>query len=150
LNILSINIIHGQVHWLGFLAQTVNVDIRIRLSQKATRIEGICSGIACGVGLGKLWLRTCLSCGLYCRRSGSFGRLSGWSWPWGVTSSNMSWILTVVRVMHLLNLWSKDFRSESVKLILILMCIILNAIPIGIDDISVNLSKAAHFGFLIL
>ena len=52
--------------------------------------------------------------------------------------------------MHVFNGCSEDFLSESIELILGLMLIIFDSIAVGIDDVSVNLCKAACLNFLIL
>ena len=61
----------------------------------------------------------------------------------------MTWVLTIVGIMHILEAASKDLLSESIEFILIFLSVVLDAIAILIDDVSINLSKT-RFDFLII
>jgi hypothetical protein len=51
--------------------------------------------------------------------------------------------------MHILEALSKDLLSESIEFILRFLSVVLDAIAILIDDVSINLSKT-RFDFLII
>jgi hypothetical protein len=61
----------------------------------------------------------------------------------------VTWVLTIVGIMHILEAASKDLLSESIEFILIFLSVVLDAIAILIDDVSINLSKT-RFDFLII
>lgn len=61
----------------------------------------------------------------------------------------MTWVLTIVGIMHILEAASKDLLSESIEFILIFLGVVLDAIAILVDDVSINLSKT-RFDFLII
>lgn len=61
----------------------------------------------------------------------------------------MTWVLTIVGIMHILEAASKDLLSESIEFILRFLSVVLDAIAILIDDVSIKLSKT-RFDFLII
>lgn len=61
----------------------------------------------------------------------------------------MTWVLTIVGIMHILEAASKDLLSESIEFTLIFLSVVLDAIAILVDDVSINLSKT-RFDFLII
>jgi len=61
----------------------------------------------------------------------------------------VTWVLTIVGIMHILEALSKDLLSESIEFILRFLSVVLDAIAILIDDVSINLSKT-RFDFLII
>ena len=61
----------------------------------------------------------------------------------------MTWVLTIVGIMHILEAASKDLLSESIEFTLIFLSVVLDAIAILIDDVSIKLSKT-RFDFLII
>ena len=59
-----------------------------------------------------------------------------WHRLWVLTGSSMSWVVSVLGVVDIINRFSEDWLSESIELILGFVNVVLNAISISIVDIS--------------
>lgn len=57
-------------------------------------------------------------------------------WLWVLTGSGMSWEVSVLGVMDIINGFSKNWLSESIELFLGFLDVVLYAISIGIVDLS--------------
>lgn len=62
-----------------------------------------------------------------------------------LTCTDVAWVLPIVSVVKILHIGSEDFLTESVKLALGLMLVVLDAVTVRVDDVPLRLCIARVF-----